>query len=250
MKIRFLGTNGWYSTKTGNTVCTLIETKDCYIVLDAGEGIYRLDKYVKSKKPVYLFLSHFHLDHIYGIHIFDKFNFRQGIKIFGQPGTKKFLNKIGSRPFVNPLGEQKNKITIRDLAEGVHREKIVPFPLEARYLVHAEPCFGYRFEIEGKTVAYCTDTGICDNLLRLARGVDVLILECAMKDGKKLKSWPHLAPLDCAKIAKKAGVKNLFLIHFDALQYQSLKERKEAEIIARKIFKNTTACQDEFRVDI
>lgn len=250
MKIRFLGTNGWYSTKTGNTVCTLIEAKDHYIVLDAGDGIYRLDEYVKSKKPVYLFLSHFHLDHIYGIHIFGKFNFPQGIKIFGQPGTKKALQKIGVRPFVNPLEKQRNKITIRDLKEGVYREKSIPFPLEARYLVHADPCFGYRISVEGKTIVYCTDTGICDNLSRLAKGADILILECAMKDGKKIISWPHLAPRDCARVAKKAGAKKLYLIHFDALQYQSLKERKGAETIARKIFKNTVACRDGFTVDI
>jgi ribonuclease BN (tRNA processing enzyme) len=36
MKIIFLGTNGWYDTKTGNTVSTLIVTKEHNIVLDAG----------------------------------------------------------------------------------------------------------------------------------------------------------------------------------------------------------------------
>lgn len=250
MKIRFLGTNGWYSTKMGNTVCTLIETKNCYIVLDAGDGIFRLGEHVKSKKPVYLFLSHFHLDHIYGIHIFDKFNFPQGINIFGQPGTKKFLGKIGVRPFTSSLEKKRVRVTVQDLAEGVHRENLTSFPFEARYLVHADPCFGYRFEIEGKAVAYCMDTGICNNLLRLARSVDVLILECAMKDGRKSKKWPHLAPRDCAWIANKVGAKKLFLTHFDASQYQSLKERKEAEVIVRKTFKSAVVCNDGLEVDI
>jgi ribonuclease BN (tRNA processing enzyme) len=36
MKIIFLGTNGWYDTKTGNTVSILIVTKEHNIVLDAG----------------------------------------------------------------------------------------------------------------------------------------------------------------------------------------------------------------------
>ena len=35
MKITFLGTNGWYDTKTGNTICTLIETKDYFIILQS-----------------------------------------------------------------------------------------------------------------------------------------------------------------------------------------------------------------------
>ena len=46
MKIAFLGTNGWYDTKTGNTVSALVDTKKYYIVLDAGNGIHKLDKYL------------------------------------------------------------------------------------------------------------------------------------------------------------------------------------------------------------
>ena len=61
MKIHFLGTNGWHTTETGDTLCTLIETENEYIVLDAGNAIRKLDKF--EDKPVFLFLSHFHIDH-------------------------------------------------------------------------------------------------------------------------------------------------------------------------------------------
>ncbi len=74
MKITFLGTNGWYDTSTGNTICILVETDKYNIVLDAGNGLYKIDRYISSEKPVYLFLSHFHLDHIIGLHILGKFN--------------------------------------------------------------------------------------------------------------------------------------------------------------------------------
>ena len=36
IKVTFLGTNGWYSTDTGVTLCTLVESDDFYIILDAG----------------------------------------------------------------------------------------------------------------------------------------------------------------------------------------------------------------------
>lgn len=52
MKIIFLGTNGWYDTKTGNTICTLIETDNEYIILDAGNGIYKIDKYIKKIRRI------------------------------------------------------------------------------------------------------------------------------------------------------------------------------------------------------
>ena len=65
-KIIFLGTNGWYDTDTGNTICILIDSPLFTIILDAGNGIAKLDRYADFNKPAYLFLSHFHLDHIAG----------------------------------------------------------------------------------------------------------------------------------------------------------------------------------------
>jgi len=55
MKIIFLGTNGWYDTETGNTTCILLEANDYYIILDAGNGLYKADKYIiKENKPIYI----------------------------------------------------------------------------------------------------------------------------------------------------------------------------------------------------
>ena len=69
MKIVFLGTNGWYDSATGNTVCILIETDEASILLDAGNGLYKADRYIGPEKPVNLFISHTHLDHIIGLHL-------------------------------------------------------------------------------------------------------------------------------------------------------------------------------------
>ena len=59
MEIIFLGTNGWFDTDTGNTVSALIKTKTCNIILDAGFGMAKADRYINKKKPTYIFLSHF-----------------------------------------------------------------------------------------------------------------------------------------------------------------------------------------------
>ncbi len=64
MKIVFLGTNGWYDSPRGNTVCILIETDEASILLDAGNGLYKADRHIVPEKPVHLFISHTHLDHI------------------------------------------------------------------------------------------------------------------------------------------------------------------------------------------
>lgn len=82
MKVTFLGTNGWYDTVTGNTCSVLVQSAEYDIIFDAGNGIAKADRYITQKKPVYLFLSHFHIDHIAGLHTLCKFRLRKGLKIF------------------------------------------------------------------------------------------------------------------------------------------------------------------------
>ncbi len=247
MKIIFLGTNGWYDTKTGNTPCVFIETKTHYIVLDAGDGIYKLDSFITTNKPIYLFLSHFHLDHISGLHILNKFSFKQTFHIYGQKGTKKILDRIICHPYSIPFEKLSFKVKFHELTEGVHR---TPLSFSCRKLLHADPCFGYRFELEGKIITFCTDMGICPNLSKLAKNADLLICECSLKPGGYTPEWPHLNPEAAAHLAKKAGVRRLVLFHFSADQYKSLKERKFAEITAKKIFKNTIIAQDGMELEL
>ena len=99
MKITFLGTNGWYSSPTGDTPCILIDAKDQYIVLDAGNGIYKLDQYIKEDKPILLFISHFHIDHVSGLHILAKFDFKQGIDVYIGKGRTKDFETLVNPPF-------------------------------------------------------------------------------------------------------------------------------------------------------
>jgi ribonuclease BN (tRNA processing enzyme) len=247
MKVSFLGTNGWYDTHTGNTSCTLIESKNAFIVLDAGNGIWKLNRSIKDTKPIYLFLSHFHLDHIIGLHVLNKFNFPQGLKVIGQSGTREILNRIINSPFTIPMNQLPYKTGIY---ETPGEEVITPFKFASLPLNHSSACLGYRFEIEDKVISYCTDTGYCENAVELARNADLLIAECALKSGQSNVNWPHLSPQDAGRIADEGNAKMLALVHFDANEYSTLEARKQTEIEAGKIFKNTYATSDDMEIEI
>jgi len=248
MKLTFLGTNGWYDTLTGNTICSFIETKKYYIILDAGHGLYKIDQYIKEpKKAIYLFLSHFHLDHITGLHILNKFNFKQTLNIYGQKGTGKILNNVVKSPYTVPFSELQFPVKINELAEGKHQ---TPFPLECRFLIHPSPCLGYRFMIEDKIITYCTDTGVSSNAVILAKDADLLITECSLKLGEANGNWPHLNPLDAIKIAEKAKSKKLALTHFDANNYLSMKERDQIKDELGTKFKELLIAQDNMEINI
>jgi len=246
VKITFLGTNGWYDTETGNTVCTLVETEKYYIILDAGNGIYKINQYISNRKPVYLFISHFHLDHIIGLHILNKFDFKR-LHIYGQEGTKEFVEKIINIPYTVPLSKLPFRVEINELSEGHHD---IPFLIECRFLHHSSKCMGYRFELDGNIITYCPDTGVCKNAIELAKDADLLITECSFKSGQRNAEWPHLNPEDAALIAKEANAGKLVLLHFDANIYKTLQERKEAEEKAREIFNNAFAALDNMEIKI
>ncbi|MHB8090988.1 MAG: ribonuclease Z [Syntrophales bacterium] len=247
MKIVFLGTNGWYDTKTGNTLSTLVQTKNFDIIFDAGNGIQRVDRYISGRKPVFIFISHFHLDHLAGLHILGKFNFREKLTICGPKNTNRILDTLLNAPFTMPLAQLPYPSDILEMPE---ESSSLPFFVQALPLRHASLTLGYRLEVEGITIGHCSDTGYCENAVRIGTDADMLITECAFKRGQANEAWPHLNPETAARIAAEAKAKRLVLTHFDAFLYQTLEERADARRTAAAIFPQTIAATDGLEITI
>ena len=246
-RIVFLGTNGWYDTETGSTISILLDCGGFSLILDAGLGIHRLDRYIDFTKPAYLFLSHFHLDHIYGLHVLNKFRFREGLTIFGQTGTREILGSIMKSPFTVSPENLRYRTEIREVPGELGS---LPFTARVVPLEHSSPVLGLRLEIDGKIIAYCPDTGPCPGAVELSRGAHALIAECAYLPGETDSSWPHLNPESAAAIALDAGAERLFLVHFDASRYPSRESRIEAEKAARVIFPPTESAYDGLIIEL
>jgi len=246
MKVYFLGTNGWCDTDLGNTLCVLVKTSKAYVVFDAGNGLFKLDKYIKDSRPIYLFLSHFHLDHIIGLHGLNKFTFPQGINVFGPKGTKKMFNLVINTPYSKPVNKLKTRVRINEISGSAK----FPFGIAFRELSHSTLCYGYRLTADGKSLAFCTDTGPCDGVRELTDKADLLITECSLPPGKVDKYWPHLNPQQAAGIARDAKAKKLALAHFDAGVYLNEKDKNRAQKVARGIFKDAIAATDGLVIDL
>ena len=247
MRVIFLGTNGWYDTSTGNTSCILIESDKYYVVLDAGSGFYKLSRHIGKDKPIFLFLSHFHLDHIFGLHTLVKLSSYEKLKIFGPDGIEDVLRIIINEPFSIPQKDLSVKIE----AFGLPRETgELPFQIECKELFHTSLTLGYRLHLDEKIIAYCPDTGYCNNAVELAKDAALLIAECSFRPGESNPEWPHLNPQDASRIAKEAGVKKLVLTHFDASRYPTIASRKEAEKVAKETFLNSIASEDGMEIEV
>jgi len=256
MKIIFLGTNGWYDTDTGNTPCVLIETGDRFIILDAGFGIYKVKQHILSDKPVSLFITHLHYDHLIGLHTLPILKLAQGIDVYANKAIMKGLQSFLRRPYTTPPLLLPTKLRFYAVAG----DSDSPVKFKTAKLRHSVTCHGYKFYIEGKTVSYCTDTGMCGNLKKLAKDADLLITECAlapqpaklagMAPGDKLQNPFHITPQTAAMVACKTGAKRLALLHFDPAKYPTLESRKGAEKAAGNIFKETIAANDGMVIEI
>jgi ribonuclease BN (tRNA processing enzyme) len=115
-------------------------------------------------------------------------------------------------------------------------DPVVVYPIDDRGVTvsavlvqHAPvfPAFGFRFDTPHGSVVFSGDTGPCDNLVRLARGADVLVHEVIDVDllAQRLRRLPnfeairnhlasaHSTPEQVGDVATRAGVRTLVLSH-------------------------------------
>ncbi|MBF0096481.1 MAG: ribonuclease Z [Magnetococcales bacterium] len=247
MKITFLGTNGWYNSSTGDTICILVEGQGETIILDAGSGFARLPTLAAAGQTVNLLLSHFHLDHISGLHVLGKYRFPGGLRLFAPTGGREVLQRFLAQPFTMPWDRLPYPVRLHELPEESGQ---APWLEACREMRHTALTLGYRIRLQNQVVVYCPDTGYCDNALELARGADLLLAECAFRPGEEESSWPHLNPETAARLALQAGVKQLVLVHFDASRYVDLAQRDEAVQAARRIFPQVIGSRDGMVLEI
>jgi ribonuclease Z len=85
----------------------------------------------------------------------------------------------------------------------------------------------------GRSAAVVMDTAVCDNAVRLADGVDLLVCEATFLETESFlaRDYGHLTAREAATIAREAGAKLLVLTHFSS-RYADLEgHRREAAAV-------------------
>ena len=247
MIVTTLGTNGWFDTENGQTMCTLIRTQNYSVILDAGFGIRRAKDLIDFSKPAYLLLSHLHLDHTIGLHTLDYLQFQLPLTIVVPAGQKQAFEELVRPPYTNPwtkmVPEGSTLLDTDELADAG-----LPFGITTMPIQHPVPTHGYRLEMEGRVVTYLSDTGYCENAVTLAGGADLVIAECGALPGTVKGKAPHMEPEICARLAIEAGARQMVLTHFGAGAYKTMKARMDAAAAARLIFPNLVTGVDNLEI--
>jgi ribonuclease BN (tRNA processing enzyme) len=96
---------------------------------------------------------------------------------------------------------------------------VTAFAVDHRPVV---PAFGYRFDSGGRSIVVSGDTRPTPNLVKFARGADVLVLEAYLPEHFLKVDTPevaarlmhyHTSAEEAGQIAAAAGVKTLVLTH-------------------------------------
>lgn len=94
------------------------------------------------------------------------------------------------------------------------RIEIGPFAVETAPLPHPRPNAGFRIAAGGATLVYTGDCGPSGDLVRLARGADLLLAEASYPDGVPEDLVGSLSSAgDAGRQAAQAGVRRLVLTH-------------------------------------
>ena len=247
MKVTFLGTGGWFATEKRMTSSVLVETKKAQFVFDAGSGFPRVWKHLNGK-PVFLFLTHYHIDHVVGLFSKAGMGMPGKLTIVGQRGVKRVIERLLGTPY-SPFTPKNYRFV--EMAGG-SSIKIGGAKITAANLVHTSPTIGYRLEAEGKAFAYCTDTQATANAARLAGKADLLVHDSSYlereRPGLPKNMNGHSTVREAALAAGAAGAKRLALFHVNC--FYGKKEEKEMEKEGRAAFANCFVTRDGQTVTI
>ena len=163
-----------------------------------------------------VFYTHYHPDHCAEL-IPMLFAMKHGepkrektLWLFGPPGLKKLYQGLNNlfKENLSPRTYNMEIIELWDAEVGFGDWQIT-----ARPLVHLVPSLGYRVTLpSGKVFTFSGDTDYCEAIVGLAKGAEVLVLECAFPEEMRLHG--HLVPSLCGRIAQEAAPRRLILTHF------------------------------------
>ncbi len=216
----------------GNTSCVVVTSDDHDpVVFDLGTGLrfFGLDRPFDEPFRGTALVTHLHWDHVQGIPFFSPLLVPGArLDLYGPTQDPDDLEAVVRR-FIQPpyfpvdIDELPGEIVFHDTAPGVF--DIPGAQVEAAWVPHVGPTFGFRLTTGGVSIAYVSDhqqpglgsTKVDPAVLELCRDVDVLIHDAQFDDLEfSMRSdWGHCTVDYAVEVAAQSGARTLALFHHD-----------------------------------
>ena len=221
----------------GNSPCVQIDTgHDEYLLCDLGSGArafaqHMLRTHGPARKQTYHFvMSHLHWDHIMGFPLFAPIYIPVGnrVVIYGCHAELEaaFRRQHGAPSFPVEFDQLAANIEFVTLKPG-EKTSICGVDVSAMLQAHGGDSYAYRFEHNGKSFVYSTDSehkledaGITDKFVKFFRGADLIVFDAmySLADAASVKAdWGHSSNIVGVELAQLAQAKRLCLFHHEPL---------------------------------
>ena len=175
-----------------------------------------------------VFWTHDHADHCHGIDDLRPMRFGRAGPI---PGfASRFCEKRLRDRFGYVFSGEFGYHTIVELSNLDRLRIHAGFAIGSVEMPHGPiSTTGYRFEADGKSIAYATDfNAITKDMLELFAGVDILVTDCLRRE-----PHPTHAHLDMAlELGKRCKARRTVLSHLDkSMDYRTLEKETPANVI-------------------
>ena len=227
-------------TYGGNTSCVEIDDgSDEYILCDLGTGArafgnnFMAAPHPGKKKVFNIFISHIHWDHIMGFPLFTP-AYIPGHKIIihgcHQLLEQAFRTQHSSPGFPIPFDALGADIEFAALQPSETYE-VGNLTVRPMLQYHEGDSFGYRFEGNGKSIVYSTDSEHRQDLteesdaawaafVAFFKNADIVIFDAmySMADAASVKQdWGHSSNIVGVELCHEAGVKHYCMYHHEPI---------------------------------
>ena len=221
----------------GHSSCVELETAASadagrYFVCDMGSGARAFGEHVlarQSKRPatINIFMSHMHWDHIMGFPFFrPAYRPEYRLRIHGCHEQLEHAFRLQQDPpcFPVPFSALSALIEFVRLTPGETHE-IDGLRVTPMLQLHSGDSYGYRFEADGRSVVYTTDSehkleeaGESEKYAFFFRDADLVIFDAmySLADAISVKAdWGHSSNVIGVELCQLAGARRLALYHHE-----------------------------------
>lgn len=216
MKLTILGCAGTFPGPGAACSSYLLEHDGFRLLVDAGNGSTgELQRSIGLLDIDAVLISHMHGDHYLDL---ITYTYARRYHPDGNPaclpvhGPSDIREHIAGA-FGRPVDELLDAVYEFHPMSGPGRLGIGPFDIELGRVNHPIETYGMRFSAGGRTLTYSADSGVSDDLVKLARQADVFLCEASYLDGDDNPPDIHLTGKQAAEHATRADVGRLLLTH-------------------------------------
>jgi ribonuclease BN (tRNA processing enzyme) len=218
VKLTVVGCSGSYPGPDSPCSCYLLEADGVRILVDLGNGaLGALQRHTTLASVDAVLLSHLHADHCLDLACYfvarkyDPTGQLPKLAVYGPRDTHERIAGAYDVEGATDNGRMGDVFDFRTVVTGTF--DVGPFRITADRMPHPVESYAYRIEAGGRSLVYSGDTGVSDDLVRIARGADLLLCEASFEHGREDLPHVHLNGRQAGEHAERAGVDRLLLTH-------------------------------------